>query len=85
MAGYYSQRATDGVLIIAEATPVSRQGYGYYRGAKDALRRLAGAGHLTGRCTRLRAVRVGDARQVRTPTSTRTAQITQSQISDETR
>lgn len=29
MAEYYSQRASDGGLIIAEATPVSRQGYGY--------------------------------------------------------
>lgn len=29
MAKYYSQRATEGGLIIAEATPVSRQGYGY--------------------------------------------------------
>ena len=29
MVEYYSQRASDGGLIIAEATPVSRQGYGY--------------------------------------------------------
>lgn len=29
MAEYYSQRASEGGLIIAEATPVSRQGYGY--------------------------------------------------------
>ena len=29
MAEYYSQRASKGGLIIAEATPVSRQGYGY--------------------------------------------------------
>lgn len=29
MVEYYSQRATEGGLIIAEATPVSRQGYGY--------------------------------------------------------
>ena len=29
MVRYYKQRATKGGLIIAEATPVSRQGYGY--------------------------------------------------------
>jgi N-ethylmaleimide reductase len=29
MVRYYTQRASDGGLIIAEATPVSRQGYGY--------------------------------------------------------
>ena len=29
MAEYYSQRASKGGLIVAEATPVSRQGYGY--------------------------------------------------------
>jgi N-ethylmaleimide reductase len=29
MVQYYEQRATDGGLLIAEATPVSRQGYGY--------------------------------------------------------
>ena len=29
MVEYYSQRASDGGLIVAEATPVSRQGYGY--------------------------------------------------------
>ncbi len=29
MAKYYEQRVTDGGLLIAEATPVSRQGYGY--------------------------------------------------------
>jgi N-ethylmaleimide reductase len=29
MVQYYSQRASEGGLIIAEATPVSRQGYGY--------------------------------------------------------
>ncbi len=29
MVEYYRQRATQGGLIIAEATPISRQGYGY--------------------------------------------------------
>ena len=29
MVEYYTQRASEGGLIIAEATPVSRQGYGY--------------------------------------------------------
>ncbi|MDE1917963.1 MAG: alkene reductase [Sphingomonadales bacterium] len=29
MREYYSQRASDGGLIVSEATPVSRQGYGY--------------------------------------------------------
>ncbi|WP_264479058.1 alkene reductase [Acidisoma silvae] len=29
MAEYYAQRASEGGLIISEATPVSRQGYGY--------------------------------------------------------
>ena len=29
MASYYSQRSTDGGLIVAEATPVSPRGYGY--------------------------------------------------------
>ncbi|MCQ8239740.1 alkene reductase [Rhizosaccharibacter radicis] len=29
MRDYYDQRASDGGLIISEATPVSRQGYGY--------------------------------------------------------
>lgn len=29
MVQYYTQRSTEGGLIIAEATPVSRQGYGY--------------------------------------------------------
>lgn len=29
MAEYYEQRTSEGGLLIAEATPVSRQGYGY--------------------------------------------------------
>ncbi|WP_246679638.1 alkene reductase [Mesorhizobium sp. B2-3-5] len=33
MAEYYSQRASDGGLIISEGTPVSRQGYGYHLAA----------------------------------------------------
>lgn len=31
MVEYYGQRASEGGLIISEATPVSRQGYGYSR------------------------------------------------------
>jgi N-ethylmaleimide reductase len=55
MAKYYEQRATDGGLMIAEATPVSRQGYGYnkapgvYDDAQIAgWRKVTGAVHAKG-------------------------------------
>ena len=55
MANYYSQRTSDGGLIVAEATPVSRQGYGYARAPgiySDAQipgwRKVTGAVHAKG-------------------------------------
>jgi N-ethylmaleimide reductase len=55
MVEYYTQRASEGGLIIAEATPVSRQGYGYnkapgiYAGEQiDGWRRVTDAVHAKG-------------------------------------
>jgi N-ethylmaleimide reductase len=55
MVSYYHQRATKGGLIISEATPVSRQGYGYamapgiYSDEQiDGWRRVTDAVHAKG-------------------------------------
>jgi N-ethylmaleimide reductase len=55
MVEYYSQRASEGGLIISEATPVSLRGYGYagapgiYSDAQiDGWRRVTGAVHAKG-------------------------------------
>ena len=55
MVKYYTQRASEGALIVTEATPVSRQGYGYagapgiYSDAQIAgWRRVTDAVHAKG-------------------------------------
>jgi len=55
MVEYYRQRASSGGLIIAEATPVSRQGYGYNKAPGiyadeqiDGWRRVTDAVHAQG-------------------------------------